>query len=132
MKIYFFIFLLIPAYSFSQKTECDCYKVYSGKFYSVDEGSTDTIIYERTKDKQLEYLWNEPRNKHRLNIIWLTSCKYILRKYSLNPSMKEKIMNGDVIAEIIETGDEFFKVNAWMKKQKKFEMTIYVYPASEK
>lgn len=117
---------LFPLGVLAQKPQCDCYKVYTGKFYTEQE-SGDSVIVEREKTKQIEYVSSDPRNKLKLNVIWLNDCKYILRDVG-NSSWKAKIQDGDVIAEIIETGEGYYKVRAWEKKGKKMEVTLHVYP----
>lgn len=119
--------LLFPIFSFAQKKECDCWKIYTGTFYSAQENG-DTIFYERTKEKQVEYLGSKPRNKFKLNIIWLNECKYILRYPKENNSMKNKVMKGDVVSKIIQTGKDFFIVKSKEKGKKQLTLTIYTYP----
>ncbi|MBD3639346.1 MAG: hypothetical protein HUJ25_18460 [Crocinitomicaceae bacterium] len=129
MKNLAFFTFLFPILVFSQKPECDCYKVYTGRFYTLsDENDTDTTIIERTKDQQIEYSAEDPADNYKLKIIWLNDCKYILRNIRYNYSSKEKIMKGDVVAIILETNDEYYKVKAWLKGEKKHEFKIYFYP----
>lgn len=121
------LILLFPFITFGQDKECECWRIYTGTFYSVLE-SGDTILYERTKERQTEYLQTKPRNKFKLNIIWLNECKYILRYSKDNPSLKQKFMKGDIISKIIETGEDYFVVESKAKGEKKLSLTIYSYP----
>ena len=92
------------------------------------EDDQDTIIVERDNQYQFEYLATDKSQKLRLWVIWKDECTYLLRDPKDYRSSTKKILPGDVINKIIETGDDYYIVRAWIKGQKKFELKVYVYP----
>ena len=128
MKILFtLLFSGLFLFSFGQKKECDCYKFYTGTFYTEPFNTTDTVIIERDKKYQYEYEVGKKSEQHVLRVIWLNDCKYILRNQNKQPSSTTKILRGDVVVQIIETTKEYYVVKAYAKGNKKMIFKVFVY-----
>ena len=120
-----FIFLaFISVLAFGQDAECDCAKFATGNFYMLVplENKIDTLYIVRTQSEQTE-IFGEDYNK-KSHVIWLTSCKFILRDFHVNTS--KKYHKSDIIVEIIETYKDSFIIKAWAPHRKKLLMTVYV------
>jgi len=123
MRHLFVLAFLISTVSFGQKKECDCYKYYTGKFYSTYEskGKIDTLYITRTKTEQTEKTIGYNKT---FKVIWLSSCKFVIRDYSIR-SNEKKLLQGDVISKIVATTSNSYITKAWQKGNKKMPYTIY-------
>lgn len=123
MRLILVLALLISSFAYGQKKECDCYKYYTGKFYSTYEskGKIDTLYITRTKTEQTETTTGYNQT---FKVIWLSRCKFVIRDYAVR-SNEKKILRGDVISKIISTTSNSYVTIAWQKGNKKMPYTIY-------
>lgn len=113
-----FSLLIFSSLSFSK--ECECWKFKTGTFYIPPNGKLDTLIVNRDEQFQYEYFVGEPDDVHKLRVIWLGDCKFILRTTKYQKSNTTKFLVTDVMVKIIATfGDDHFRVKTWAKKGKK-------------
>lgn len=123
MRLTLILAFLISSFAYGQKKECDCYKYYTGKFYSTYEskGKIDTLYITRTKTEQTETTTGYNQT---FKVIWLSRCKFVIRDYAVR-SNEKKILRGDVISKIISTTSNSYVTIAWQKGNKKMPYTIY-------
>lgn len=130
-KIITLTFLLVSLMSFSQDKKPKYYKFKDGVFYSTHinkEGETDTLIIRRKGDVQTESTLIDGKEEvvENLKVIWVNDSKYILRVTTLISDSK-KIRPSDVVCKIIETGDGYYVVKAWIKGSDKITLRLNIY-----
>jgi hypothetical protein len=125
------VLLLLSAWSFSQDKKPKYYKFINGNYYTThqnNEGEIDTVVVRRHDNIQIETrLKNgEESEALKLKVIWVNEAKYILRVKTIISNSK-KIRPSDVVCKIIETGEDYYIVKAWLKKGKKMTIRLNVY-----
>jgi len=114
--------LLFSASSWSQEKE-DCLAFQTGDYYILN--GDDTCFVTRTENRQFEYCQSSPETKIELIVVWLSSCKYILRDIHYNPSTKPVTMKNDIVMTILETTEDNYIVHAKRKGHPKMITTVY-------
>lgn len=110
------IFLIATSFTFSQNEKtCSDYKLGSYKLIIEGQKDTDTTYLKRLESVQVEYKIKKGKKVPvmTLKVIWIKDCTYILRSPK-NNSNKQKAMKGDVVCKIIEVGDGYYLVKAWI------------------
>lgn len=128
--------LAIGIISYAQDKKPKCYKFKTGSFLTVDsKGESeklDSVYYIRDNNFQTEYLIKNGKleQEFKLKIIWINDCKYILRKTTQINNSK-KLIKGDVLCKIIETGEDYYIVKAKMKGGKWLEIKMVSFKFEE-